>query len=59
MTCGVQLVEGVGAELPFQGRQDEFKQLYSLHEKRYENRCYSDRRFHPIPTYLGQSGIGK
>lgn len=50
---------GVGRDFPLQGRSEVLAQLWTCHNDRFNNRMESDRRAHPIPVYLGQSGIGK
>lgn len=54
-----QLVAGIGRTFPFEGRQPVLDQLWVYHEARFTARTFQDRRQHPIPTFMGQSGIGK
>jgi hypothetical protein len=59
MDCNQLTEEGVGRGFPLQGRSAVLEQLWSCHGKRFDDRRVAGRRAHPIPVFLGQSGIGK
>lgn len=54
-----QLVSGIGRTFPLKGREAVLDELWSYHRARFAVRTLQDRRRHPIPTFMGQSGIGK
>ena len=53
-----QFINDTGKSFPFQRRTNEMALLWDLHASRFDSRDNTDRRAHPIPTFLGQSGIG-